>query len=76
MVGNQMSEDIKDTSTLWSVPFSVRCRVVITPPNGMRVGENFADILNEMVADALRLYGIEAETVMVSRGRELRSVRK
>jgi hypothetical protein len=70
-----MTDNIKDTSTLWSVPFSVHCRVVITPPNGMRVAENFADILNEMVTDALRLYGIQTESVMVSRGRALRKAR-
>lgn len=75
MVGNQMSEDIKDTSTLWTVPFSVRCRVVVTPPNGMRVGDNFDVILREMVEDALRLYGIQTESVMVSRGRALRSAK-
>jgi hypothetical protein len=70
-----MTDKIKDTSTLWSVPFSVHCRVVVTPPNGMRVGENFADILNEMVTDALRLYGIQTESVMVTRGRALRSAK-
>jgi len=67
-----MTENIKDTSTLWSKTFTVTLRVVVTPPKGMRVPSSFADILHENVSDALRLYGIETQSIMVVSARSIR----
>jgi hypothetical protein len=55
-----------------TTPFIVRCRISITPPKGMLVGSDMTEILQEMVSDALRLHGIETDSVIVLRGRGLR----
>lgn len=70
-----MTENIKETPKGEKKVFVVTMRVAVTPPYGLVVPSSFADVLHENVSDAIRLYGIEAESIMVVPARPLRGKR-